>query len=487
MLQRLTKNWIDRLVFGFTSLFDGDGNELPKRSFIQFTGLSIVDDETQDRLIVGPAFPVVQEDLKLPLVLDKDRTILVEEWTSSRLVISPAFTGNLDGAQKAIIIEAEALDELIISPAFIVRGDFTVHPVTGVPTGWDPDKRTLLFFTQVGNVAYCVTTQYEPVEDGVPEVLSATVNGGAPSQLIVVWDSPVVVFARDTPGFEGFALTAGAGTQLDGSVSGNGTSTHTYTLFAPLAGDEVFDFVVSAARTAQSLYGPIVATGSVPVTLAFGPSDTVTGALHLWRGDSRTLSGSDVLTVLDQIGSRTMTAGATKPTTTTLGSLSAPAMQLTSGAHLTTGVIAAETMTSGSINIIFRVVSGGDRALVVGGNGTTFEALNYIAGGGTSLLAASDNAQTGGLSAAWSPGAGIHSICFTWDPSGREQYLDNVLHDSDTTDATTPTITKWVLGALLDLSTLSGGTIIIGEVQVGNQHLANGTEIHNIRASRYGT
>ena len=70
---------------------------------------------------------------------------------------------------------------------------------------------------------------------------------------------------------------------------------------------------------------------------------------------------------------------------------------------------------------------------------------------------------------------------------GREQYLDNTLHDSDTTDATTPTITKWVFGALLDLSTLSGGTIIVGEIQVGNTHLANGTEIHNIRASRYGT
>lgn len=428
--------------------------------------------------LVNPA----TEATEIPLVLDHNFVTTVSA-SADPFVLQIEQTGHKEGMQGTYLIPAGNRTSLILAPMLNVQGDLSVD-VNGVVTGFDDafDWKIVVTYTAGG----FLTLARKIVDDDLvaPTIVSRTVNGANPNALVVVCYERVNVAA-----LTGLSMpfTVGTARTLTAVESGNGTNTITFTLSGNLAGTETATFDIAAGSALKSLNGVPVAAGSGPVIMAFGPSDLVTGAQHLWRGDSRTLSGADVLTVIDQLNGKTLTSGATAPTTTTLGSLAAPAMQLTAGAYLTTGVIAAETMTSGSLNLIFRIVTGADRALVVGGNGTTFEALNYIAGGGVSLLAASDNAQTGGLTAGWTPGTGIHSICFTWDPLGREQYLDNTLHDSDTTDATTPTITKWVFGALLDLSTLSGGTIIVGEIQVGNTHLANGTEIHNIRASRYGT
>lgn len=428
--------------------------------------------------LVNPA----SEATEIPLTLDHNFVTTVSS-SADPFVLQITQTGHKEGMQGTYKIPAGNRTSIILAPGLNVQGDLTVDSV-GVVTGFDSGFEWKIVATYTADGFITIARKIVATDVVAPTVVSATVTGGNPNALSVVLSKRV-----NASSLTGMSMPFSVGTArtITAVESGQGTSTVVLTLSDNLAGTETCSFVLAAGNHMRSLNGVSTTPSTTPVTLSFGPADTVTGAIHLWRGDSRTLSGSDVLTVIDQIGSADMTSGATKPTITTLGTLAAPAMQLTAGDYLTTGVIAAETMTSGSINMIFRIVTGADRAFVVGGNGTTFEALNYAAGGGASLLAASDNAQTGGLSAAWSPGTGIHSVCFTWDPSGREQYLDNALHDSDTTDATTPTITKWVIGALLDLATLSGGTLIIGEVQVGNTHLANGTEIHNIRASRYGT
>ena len=433
----------------------------------------------------GETFPTLSENLTIPLVLNNNRVIIVN--SGDELALAVAETGHLDGAQKVILLPDNTRTSLILAPILNAQGDITINS-SGLVTNFSVGSIYIIIISYTAGKFVTLVRVLSDPDLVAPTVVSATVSDTNANALVVVPTKRVVI--PSVNGLDGLSVDFVSGTPrvITGLESGNGSTNLVFTLSGNFDGTEVANFVVASNRTAQGLNGPKLAIGSTSITINFGPNGAIPGATHLWRGDQRTLSGSNVLTVIDQIGNNNLAFSSVSPTITTIGTLNGPAMTMITNAKMYVDVT-SEVMTSGALAITVRQPALGTHVMIAGGNNsalTTFECITYIAGG--NLLGASNQAQTGVINQADSNTL-LKDILFTWDTSGREMYLNGVLFASNTTDATCPNIGRWVVGSLPDLSTLQAENDIFVDMQVSNQHLVlqDAVDYHAWRLATYGT
>ncbi len=315
-----------------------------------------------------------------------------------------------------------------------------------------------------------------------PTLVSATVYGADPDKLVLVFSGKATA-----KGVTNLALTGTAAT-ITAIVSGLGTTTVVLDLSADLTGSETVSIEFEEGHTFQDPNGPPVADGVHSVALEFDWA--MPDMTHLWRGDQITATGSDVDTVVDQVGSDDMVASATNPTVTTIGTLAAPGWTNINNSYLSVDV-ATENMVEGAIFVVVDLAATGTQGIVSAGldGAETTSELSIFTLAGTSLRGRHKVAGTNDLDAAFTSTV-LVDILFTWDGTDSQLYVDGAQVDTDPIGTAAGSIERWAIGVFADLA---NGTAAVGakfgEARVGTSKLTSGdaTDAHNYRLARYGT
>lgn len=230
---------------------------------------------------------------------------------SGAFILALANSGHVEGVTKTVIIPANTATELRIAPD--LNTDL-----------WEPfvaSEGYAIVVTCVGVVAgqaqFVSTGKKLGLRDTVaPTIVSATVNTAAPTSLVVIFNKPVylpTIAGLDT------VFTVGTDRSITGVVSGNGTTTVTFSLSGNVSGSDDLDLVISADRTLQSMDGVLVATGSTPVTVVSAWDTGDLTNLRLWINPGTghaTSEGAGVASVTNQGslgGTFTQGTGANQP------------------------------------------------------------------------------------------------------------------------------------------------------------------------------
>jgi hypothetical protein len=316
-----------------------------------------------------------------------------------------------------------------------------------------------------------------------PVIVSATVEEANPNALVVVWSLPVWIES-----LTGLSLSFVSGTTrtITAVESGNGTATVTFTLSGNFDGTESASFVGSG-RVAQSPNGPLVTVETEAIDNAW--AYIMPGAIHIWNGDSITTSGGDLLTVADQVGSATLTAGATKPTTTTLGGH--VAWTHIAGSYLQSPTALGEDMSDFAILMVvdFSTVPGSQWLIEAGKTGAETTPELALVGYASQLFARRVDTFTGDLTPAFTD-TNPTIILYTGTATGAEVYIKSTTAAaSNSTAADAGTIGRWTVG---DNVTLDAGSVfvggVIGEIQIGTTHLTGAAKdaALNAMAAKFG-
>lgn len=108
-----TLSWVDE-VFETPAIEDANGNVMPRRGTVQYTGLTVSDDEDNDRTVIAP-FPTAQRPGVLPVALpDADTALSALQasyqglrlsgiLTAPRTLSYPAPTPDANGASGGVV------------------------------------------------------------------------------------------------------------------------------------------------------------------------------------------------------------------------------------------------------------------------------------------------------------------------------------------------------------------------------------------------
>lgn len=319
----------------------------------------------------------------------------------------------------------------------------------------------------------------------VPTIGTRTVAAGAPTHLVVSFSERMVC-----PTVEGLSLTGTARTIL--SVSGDGSDTLTFVLSGALTGEETLSFVIGSARTLQDLNGNKIAAGTYSVSFT-GFDFEMPGQLHLYKGDSMSTSGSDVLQVNDQIGSLHLVASATRPTTVTVGGK--PGFHLVTNSYVKGDLAGSENLATFAIFIVARLNSnsGGHQIMLMTGRNSDVtqgeHSVQFFAGSAGGIMRRKANEGTGDLTTVGGINTSLHALLFTGNNSDAEYYRDvAVANATEDDNVTGVAIKRLVVGVSANLSSNPMADLDVLEIRVGNVRLTGSqvTDLFTYAAEEYG-
>lgn len=383
-------------------------------------------------------------DFSLPLTIAGNRRITIQpaDVVDGRVILSLAPSGHAENSYLTIFIPAGTATSLSVAPdlnstsweAFDPASDYFISIHTPGPNQFASSGRNL-----------------GTRDVTAPTLVAATILGSDPDRIILEFDEPVVF-----PDVVGWSLLGTAFT-ITGVASGNGTDTVTLDMSGDATEFDAFDLVIGASRTTQDLNGNLIATGTIPITMLI--DYTVVSGVARWKSDERTLSGSDVLTVIDKIGSADLFADATKPTTTTLGPNSRPACTFIAGSWLRFDWGAGQNFTTGTIGMVIDVdtnaIAAQGKIFVALGQDPTFTDAQVIVFDyqGAQIFGRRVAATTGDVVVNTAMTTTACSLVFAWNAAGAELFINGVSIGVSAIAASTGNVKRIVFGILPDLAT----------------------------------
>lgn len=182
--------------------------------------------------------------------------------------------GHVEGAAIAIFIPAGEAGSIVAAPDLNTAG-------------WDTfvAASDFLIVAQWTN-GTCISSGHNlgTREASAPTLVSATVDGGTPDDLVLVFSEAVYL-----PNLTGLSLTFNTGTPrtLSAVTAGNGTTTVTIDLSGDVADGDDIDLVIGSGRTLQDLNGNLIGTGTTGITLT-GYAIPFSDGVVVFDGDSLT-------------------------------------------------------------------------------------------------------------------------------------------------------------------------------------------------------
>jgi hypothetical protein len=436
-------------------------------------------------------------DLDTPIVLVGKSRVTYTGPVAARLVL--ANDGHADGAEMLIDFPMGSATSVKASLDFNLSGDCSIDPdpdsVTAFQiTDWDPAIPNVVALERVGGITYGSVRKGRVPDTTAPTFASRIVASGNPNALVcsmsepVCWRSPT-----------GLSLTFSAGTPrtITAIESGDGTKVTTFTLSGDFTGTEVCNLVVGVDCEATDYSGNPIAPGTYPIAVNFGyvmPSER-----HLWRGDAMATAGSNVTSVVDQTGADPLVAGATKPTTVTVGGK--PFWTNIAGSYLSADLAAPETPSAFAILIVFNATTAPNNYSTLSCTGQSanhvVHATNIIIWKAVDYANANRDALVGtGYVETFAAGINnnnTHAILHTGDDAGAKLYLasGSGLVEIATSSAafTAIPIGRVTMGVDCDLSSAPATGIAFGEQRRGAAKIvpgANMTALNAYLASEYG-
>lgn len=164
---------------------------------------------------------------------------------------------------------------------------------------------------------------------------------------------------------------------------------------------------------------------------------------HLWRGNSMTVTGPNVDTVIDQTGTANLAFHGTQPTVTTHG-----IRTFWKGGVLSVDVATPEVMASGTIMCVLQINTQTTQVYVAAGNAGSLTTNGPIIwSSGPTTLSSSAPLTARDLPDATSSPPGIVPLLLTWDPLGAAFYLSGVQIAVTAAAASVANVGRWVVGA----------------------------------------
>jgi len=181
---------------------------------------------------------------------------------------------------------------------------------------------------------------------------------------------------------------------------------------------------------------------------------------HIWRGDVLSVTGANVNSATDQVGTLTISSGAVKPTTVILPGASARrgwrGLSVGAPQYLSGDPLAPEIMTSGAVAYVVLVPAftpGGAPMLYVAGGLAGAPATTEIAELHFGLIAPPPGEvgrrDAGGVADVIGPAAPLgvlYDVVHTWTPTLSELYLNGALVASNAIVQPTANIQRWTMG-----------------------------------------
>jgi hypothetical protein len=426
------------------------------------------------------------EALSLPLIINANKQATAPGGTN--LVLSLNQSGHVDGATIYIDVPANAY-----SGTIYVADDLKVEGATvvsGIVTDYNLASKYLIAASRLNGA--CVTTfRTQSITPAQPTVLSAIVNGGTPTQLVVTFSARMDI--RSTAGLS-LSFSAGPTHTITGIASGNGTSVVTFTCSSAFDGTEVGTFVVASNRIAQAMNGPLLTVGSTVLTLSFTASWAQPNGIHAWLGwdAAKThYTGSNLTSLDDSVGSLTANPPATKPTKVTgIAGTTRDGFKTIAGSYLTATPAGAEiTGNAWTMCGVIKVPAFSSGRAIVGGAQFANTANNEIdfIHDTSNWTILRNQAQTGTASYANTNTSLLDFMC-CHDGTHVELYINGALVASNTTAATTASIGKYLIGCLADLGiSFPNVDCEYGEIRIADARnsLTDATNFHAYRLAFY--
>lgn len=380
----------------------------------------------------------------IPLTIAGNRRVTVQpsDVIGGRVIVALAASGHTENSYLAIFIPAGTATSLSIA------SDLN-------STSWeafDPASDYLITIHTPGPNQFASSGRNLGVRDTTaPTIVAATILGSDPDRIVLQFSKEVVI-----PTVAALTLV-GTAFVITGVVSGNGTDTVTLDMSGDATALDTIDFVIGSGRTIQDLNGNLIATGTTPITILI--DYTVLSGVARWKSDERTLSGSNVLTVIDKIGSADLLADATKPTITTLGPNARPACTFIAGSWLRYDWGAGQNFTTGTIGMVIDVdtnaIASQGKIFVAMGEDPTFTNAQLIVFDyqGSQIYGRRVASTTGDIVVASAMTTTACSLVFAWNAAGAELYINGVSIGSSAVAASVGNVRRIVFGILPDLST----------------------------------
>lgn len=403
----------------------------------------------------------------LPVVLDRVTSIHDTGSGTLRLALAPV--GHREGGEVTLELAIGQRSAIFFPLQANVTGDYDVDEVTGAVVDFDPAKAHTIALGWVAGRCVGTIRALAALDVTVLTVVSATVNGASPTQMVLVLSAAAVISSVD-----GLRLLFSAGTQrsIVGIEGGSGTNTITVTLSGAFSGAEVCSLVVDSS-TIQKPSGVALSPSTTPVTVAFGASGAIPGAQRIFRGPTWALdtptNPTHILSATDLVnGGLVVAAGALRPTVTTIGTQAKPAALLRAGANsYFEAALPNLVATRGAIALTVRQPVAGVLSVFVafGSNATpgTFELALYTA---SSLINAQPKSGAGagdGLIQVAHSLTTVVDFFYTWDHLGGSLYRDGVLVGSGNAGVV-PNLGRVTIGSINDHS-LPGVGDDLGDLQ----------------------
>jgi hypothetical protein len=376
-----------------------------------------------------------------------------------------------EGSVVQVYIPAGEAGSIIVAPGFNL--DIADRTAFSPSSGY-------IFVVGFTNGAYWSTGKVAPSREVVvPTIVSAEIDGGDLDRLTVTGSEALFL-----PNLTGLSLTGTVRT-ISSVASGNGTTAPVLALSGDVNEGDTVSLVLASSRTIQDLNGNKVAAGahSVNIGSAFV---SIPGAIHAWRGDSMTTTGSEVDTIVDQIGSADMVASATNPTTTTLGTNSVPGWKIVASSDFTVDLGTPRAMGTGSVAVTINAVGAAvaDNCFFSMGVDGSESSLHFLFWRNTGQ-ANKIGAYTNGSNQVYQPSAtdlttGTHTLIITWDGTDTRIYVDGVASGGALSAGPPGTIRRFRIGR-----NVNGGQVAVDvkfhDVQVST------TKLNSTQAAAYHT
>ncbi len=432
------------IVYGGTSFAVTDGSKIGQVFTLSGTGPMRVGTDT-----LTFVSEVVSEAFDSAIVFDRSKTMVFDGDGTYPCVLAEAPGDLVEGATVKLFIPAGSTDTYDDDDRHVIAagnfGDSWEAP--------DPAKHFVVTLAVVNGAIESSGVVVEVIDSTTPTLLSARVYDDAPTVLELEFSIPVHLPAS----LDAITLPFSVGTArtITGIASGDGTELLKLTLSGAMSYGNAATFTIGAGRTLQSMNGQLIAAGSTEVIF----DARLPSLLGRWRSDHRVLSGSDVTSVTDLTGnSQTLTSGATKTTTTTLGTQSRPASTFVAGSYLQYDWAVAQDMTVFTIGMVVDIatLAGGGLGKVLAAFGTAADLavtqMLIMDFQGADTYARRQSDFTGDIAVASTLPLTPCTIVFAGDGSGAELFVNGVSFGVTTVDADVGNIKRLMFGVMADLA-----------------------------------
>jgi hypothetical protein len=230
------------------------------------------------------------------------------------------------------------------------------------------------------------------------------------------------------------------------------------------------------------------------------PAWLMPGGVHMWRGDVLGLTGANVNTATDQIGTLTIASAAVKPTTVILPGASARRGwrgAIVGGAQFLSGDPALpEVMASGSVAYVVLVpafLPGGAPMIYVtaglaGAPGTDEISEFHIGLAPPNELGRKDAGGVADVVGPVAPLGVLYDCIHTWTGGVEELYRDGVLIAAAAIVQPTANVQRWCIAGSAAHAFGFPSSVQYGEARTGNVKLglADAAAFHAYRLAYYG-